>query len=106
MKGIIQEEIVGDKKGDIVRLSAEQLAELLGRARVHDLSLVQAKLSEMAEYTRKLRAVQRELQDLLEQELEYANVLTSKVSRPVPKGNQYVPALSVLLEECSKRLQQ
>ncbi|KAG1698387.1 hypothetical protein DVH05_014890 [Phytophthora capsici] len=51
MKGIIQEETVGDKKENIVRLSAEQPAELLGRARVQDLSLVQEKLSEMVEYT-------------------------------------------------------
>ncbi|ETL79687.1 hypothetical protein L917_19739, partial [Phytophthora nicotianae] len=46
------------------------------------------------------------LQELLEQELNHAYQLSSKVSSPRASANyNYVPSLDILLEECSKRLQ-
>ncbi|ETK73021.1 hypothetical protein F441_20455 [Phytophthora nicotianae CJ01A1] len=59
----------------------------------------------MEDYICKLRAVETELQELLEQELNHAYQLSSKVSNPRASANSnYVPSLDILLEECSKRL--
>ncbi|KAG6949642.1 hypothetical protein JG687_00014728 [Phytophthora cactorum] len=87
-------------EGQPVPLSTSQLAQLLARSRVHDLSCIRDKLEEMADYTCKLSAVETEFQELLEQELDHAYQLSTNVCNPRTTDYSYMPTISVLLEEC------